>query len=282
MPRPKLLLLLLLPLYPMFCVPATLSQGRQSAAKPRPAGIAWRVQGDWRMDAQTTPLESGDAVLPGSLLMPITTTTPHSITLFLPDGQRILDECFTQEDCRRGFRIPALTERPSPFAVQLLRTMGTQLVENRLATGRLRNHAPSAQPHTTAARREEALVVLGADQRASITGALSALPNGEYHYKLVPLDPHQSTQFQLPLHKTSPACVIPVPAPGLYEVSIWDSENTPRFELFLAAIEPAQQQRFADYAKAKKLLADWDEEYYGWPSHDFLRAYLQALMRGAK
>ena len=72
-----------------------------------------------------------------------------------------------------------------------------------------------------------------------------------------------------------------MPSAGLFEISIWDSQNTPRINLFLAAIQPQQAAAFSTYAPAKKLLAEWDEEYYGWPTHDLLRAYLQALAHAA-
>ena len=281
MPLSKFTASLLLP----FCwlSSVALGQGKQPGPQ-KPTGIAWRVQGNWQQDAQRNRLRSGDAVLPGALLTPIDLKTTHSITLLLPDGQRILYECFTEEDCRRGFRIPALNETPSPFAASMIRAMSNALTENRMLAqtdpALDPTPAPPAGPaHTTVARRDEAFAVLDRDHHASVSGALSSLPNSQYTYNLQPLDRRQPARFHVALKKTTANCILPVPAAGLYEVSIWDAQNTPRIDLFLAAVEPQEADLFASYPKAKKLLAEWDEDYYGWPTHDLLRAYLQALMK---
>jgi hypothetical protein len=286
MPLRQLTLLLLLPFCCMSNVGMGLGQHSAPLRRQKPTGIAWRVQGSWRQDDQKDPLRSGDAILPGALLMPVDLKATHSITLLLPDGQRILYECFTEEDCARGFRIPALIETPSSFAASMIRAMSQALAGNRVLarTDPALDPTPApatGQAHTTVARRDEAFAVLDRERQASVSGALSALPNGQYSYNLQPLDRRQPARFHVALQKTTAACIFPVPAAGLYELSIWDSQNTPRIDLFLAAVGPEQADAIATFPKAKKLVAEWDEDYYGWPTHDLLRAYLQALMKTA-
>ena len=93
-----------------------------------PAGIAWRVIGAWRLDGKGAPISIGDAIQPGSLLQPGEGTAGHSITVFLADGRRILYECFTPENCARGFRVPSLSRIPDPVAVDLLAQIHAALV----------------------------------------------------------------------------------------------------------------------------------------------------------
>jgi hypothetical protein len=76
----------------------------QVQAKDAGAGLAWHVQGTWRLDRKVAPLRAGDAVEPASLLQPDETAADHSITILLSDRQRILYECFTIADCARGRR----------------------------------------------------------------------------------------------------------------------------------------------------------------------------------
>jgi hypothetical protein len=246
-------------------------------------GIAWRVQGDWRLDAPNLAssrgraLQAGSPVPPGALLVAAQPEAQHSITIFLPDGQRILYECFTQEDCIRGFRVPALTEQPSEFAQRLLDQVSTQILRN----AKQRPRPATQGARTTPAKLDEALATIDPEEKVTVGGLLSALPNGAYTYGLTPLNDRQAAQVHLPLKKTASTCIFTVPGPGLYEIALTDADSTPRINLFLAAIQPSQQAAFSSYPTAKKLLAAWDAEYYGWPMHDFLRAYLRALMDAA-
>ena len=89
-------------------------------ARETPHGLAWQVKGTWMADGQGEPLRDGDFLLPGSLLEPAAVAGDHSITVLLPDGQRVLYECFAAQDCARGFRVPSLYARPQPFAVDMM------------------------------------------------------------------------------------------------------------------------------------------------------------------
>ena len=251
----------------------------QHVPQERPIGLAWKVVGDWQLDGRGNPLQSGDTILPGGLLMPLRPQVAHSITLLLPDGQRILYECFTEEDCVRGFRIPPLTEAPSPFATHMLRQVSRALIADRAAPAPM--IAPGKTANTTQAKQDEALVVIDRDHQASVGGLITNVPNGAYTYNLEPLNHQQPARLQVSLQKTSSTCIFPVPSAGLYDISIWDDQNTPRIHLFLAAIEAKQSGAFAGYAKAQKLMNTWNANYYGWPVHDLLRAYLEALMQTA-
>jgi hypothetical protein len=258
------------------------AQTASPAIKPR--GIAWKVQGNWRLatpgsdSSQGRTLQAGSPVPPGVLLVAAAPEAQHSITIFLPDGQRILYECFTQEDCIRGFRVPALTEQPSEFAQHLLDQVSNQILRNAKQRPRA---ATEGAARTTPAKLDEALATIDPKGKVTVGGLLSALPDGAYTYSLTPLKDRESAQVHLTLQKTASTCLFTVPGPGLYEIALTDADSTPRINLFLAAIQPSQQAAFSSYPKAKKLLTEWDAEYYGWPLHDFLRAYLHALMETA-
>ena len=80
-------------------------------------GIAWVVQGEWRVNQTQGPLHKGDPVAPGSLLNSNAATA--TILLLMPDGQRLLFDCHDIHTCAQGFRIPALMEKPDADAVYL-------------------------------------------------------------------------------------------------------------------------------------------------------------------
>jgi hypothetical protein len=83
--------------------------------------------------------------------------------------------------------------------------------------------------------------------------------------------------FHLAIDKTDAAMELKLPASGLYVATITDSMSTPRVELFLAAINPQQAAAYASFPEAKQVIANWNREYFGWPVHDILRAYLESI-----
>jgi hypothetical protein len=242
----------------------------------RPAlGIAWKVQGKWQVDGKW--IRSGDAVKPASLLQPDDQSGSHSIIVLLPDGQRVLYECFTPADCARGFRVPSLTSKPDAFAIDVLaRIQGVLAAKQEHPSDA---HNPD---HALPAPRDEAVAVLDSSNHVHVAGLIAQLPNGRYSYDLQPLDPAIPAQRRVVLEKTQPSVDFALPAAGIYAVTITDARNTPRVDLFLAAIRPSQSIRFQSFGRAKERMERWNDDYAGWPIDDFLRAYLESLMQSAK
>jgi hypothetical protein len=241
------------------------------------AGLAWHVRGTWQVEGIGRPIHVGDAIQPAALLQPADTAGDYSVTILLPDGQHVLYECFTVADCARGFRVPSLISKPDLFAVDMLARIRRVLAGKsyNLSTGD-HNNSGSQAP------REEAVGVLDAHNRIQVAGRLTALPKGRYTYDLRPLDHAYPPQLRLVLEKAEGGINLELPAPGLYEVTISDAASTPRIDLFVAAIRPEQSADFQVFHAAKATMQKWNEDYAGWPIDDFLRAYLESLMRSGK
>lgn len=243
---------------------------------PIALGIAWHVQGAWQTDGDTKPITTAEALVPGSLLRPSPGAGIHSIVVLLPDGQRVLYECFLPQDCDRAFRVPRLNREPDPFAVEFLSRVRTSLAADQKElsdiaglNGRL--------------ARDEALVTLDSVNRVQIRGLAASLSNGRYTYDLESIQHDHPRQPRREFEKNGDSVEIAVPGPGLYDIHIFDELNTPRIDLFLAAVTPEQAYGLeAPYRKAKGLLADWNEDYQGWPVHDLQRAYLKSIILNLK
>jgi hypothetical protein len=246
-------------------------------AKAVTPGLAWQVRGTWQLAGAGKPLRAGDAVPPASLLQPDDSAGAHSITVLLPDGQRVLYECFTVADCARGFRVPSLIHKPDAFAVDMLARIGTILSHKPVAvpSGPRAGHAPQTS-------RQEAVATLTAANRVRVAGLIGELPPGNYTYDLRTLGHAEPPQFHLALQKTGTSVDLALPAAGLYEITITDALHVPRVDLLLAAIHPAQSVRFAPFRRARATMEDWNDDYAGWPIDDFLRAYLESLMQSAR
>jgi len=254
--------------------------GSQAQSLDAPPGIAWAVKGTWLDLASGKSIETGSFVHPGALLKPQNPDASNSITVLLPDGQRILDECFTATDCNRGFRIPALIERPTEFQAQMLERIGAALAQQANPP----HESPAAQANVTPPRLDEAVAVLAPQIAPSptatvynmtLTGPVAALPNGNYSCELRRIGANSPAVLRQSWSKTS--AVLALPSPGIFEIVIRDDWGAPRIDLMVAAILPTQPDLSADFARAKSTFQAWDEVNYGWPVHQLLRAYLQSL-----
>jgi hypothetical protein len=256
----------------------------QPAIRPVP-GIAWDVRGVWHAEGWREPIRSGDSIVPGSLLEPGAGETAHSITILLPDGQRIVYECFTAIDCARGFRVPRLYRNPEPFAIGMLARIQAVLARQD------RESRPGGETYLA---RDEEVVELDANNTVELGGVpasvsdggyngelrpLASLSNGEYSGDLRPLSPVGARSFSVPLHKNGDSIALQLPGPGFYELIVSDSIKRPRINILLAAVQRTQASaNLKNFQYAQKLMQRWDEYNQGWPIHDFQRAYLQALM----
>jgi hypothetical protein len=243
-----------------------------------PGGIAWQVRGLWQIEGKGAPILTGDSVQPGSLLQPEEGTTNQSVNILLPDGQRILYECFTLQDCARGFRVPSLYREPEPSAVDMLARIRAVLASE--------NHDSSMEYSIQQAPRlprDEVVAVLGPDNQVHVEGLADRLPKGHYTYDLRPVDRAYPRQSHLLTEKNEPSITFALPSSGLFLVTIADDLNTPRIDLFIAAVRPAQAARSEKlFRNAQVLIKEWNEDYQGWPVHDFQRAYLKSLMLDVK
>jgi hypothetical protein len=258
-----------------FALSGPLLPGTESKQVPnlsKVAGIAWDVRGQWRVDGDGAPLLTGDTIPPGSLLQPDSAPSAHSITILLPDGQRILYECFTAKDCARGFRVPKLESDPEPVAVRLVDRIHAVLVDQR-------THPQLAVAARSPAGRDEAAVIIALDGRIEISGLAATLSDGRYVYDLIQIPSAYATRTAVPFQKSGRSIALKVPGPGLYGLRISDSLGNPRIDFMVAAVPQSEGNRIVSaFQNVHALLKNWIEEYQGWPVHDFQRLYLEALM----
>ena len=238
------------------------------------AGIAWRVQGVWKAEGVSHSIRAGDAIFPGTLLEPGGEANGHSVIVFLPDGQRILYECFTQTQCERGFRVPDLYRLPEKLAVSMLSRV-------RASLPRVSSEPELHLPDGSELPREEAVAALEPGNHVNVQGLASSLPDASYTYELRRLPSGQVAGSRGSFDKKGASVSFVVPAPGLYDATIFDKLHRPRIDLFLVAARPSMAiQLTQKLQQANALLLDWNENYQGWPIHEFQRAYLESLVLG--
>jgi Fn3 associated len=264
----------------LFTLPRTANLVFAQDHSHAPLGLTWQVQGQWQVEGKDSPILIGSAIESGSLLRPGQGMINHSITVLLPDGQRILYECFTVEDCARGFRVPPLYRRPDPFSVDMVARIHAVLLRENNSDGLA---IKSSIGQDCPLPRDEVVAVLDSSKRVKIAGLAGNLSDGRYTYDVQPLDRTYPPRFHLAVEKIAPYITVALPSSGVFVLTISDELNTPRINLFIAAVSPAQSASITkSFSEAKALMKEWNREGQGWPIHDFLRAYLESLMLGAK
>jgi hypothetical protein len=269
--RMSFLLRRLVVLAACFLAPLLFAQG---SLEKQPSGVAWRVIGSWHTRNNNGTVSDGDAIVPGSLLEPEPTEHDHSITILLSDGQRIFYECFAERDCARGFRVPPLYRKPDPAAVDLLKRVNAVERRNRTVS-------PESQRQSESTARDESVALIGTDNTVEIAGLPAALSDGVYSYTVRSLSHSSSAQPRREFRKQGKSVKLTLPSEGLFEIMITDRLNTPRIDLLLAAVHKQAGSGIVDsFHKVEALLRDWNEEYQGWPVHEFKRDYLRSVMLG--
>lgn len=239
-----------------------------------PLGIAWDVRGLWHDGASSHPIRTGDALAAGDLLQPDPSASDHSLTVLLPDGQRVLYECFTAQDCARGFRVPSLYLKPDTFAADMLARIRAVLTQSK---SDLSGKSDSDLPE------DEVVAVLTPGGQVNIAGLAASLQHDRYTCRVHSLTRPAARQPAQTVEKTSRSLTLKLPGPGLYEVAVSDSLQRPRIHILLAAITPSQAVAIQKpFDQAHALFMDWNEDYQGWPVHRFQRAFLRSLMLGIK
>ena len=248
------------------------------AAASEASGMVWEKHGDWHLNGSSSALRLGEAIPPGGLITAGTERPSHSIVILLPDGRRMLCECYDAKLCSQGFRVPAITPPPQPAVWEMFVAVRNVL---------LLRPATAETPFPTQAGREsmavnsEMVAAVSPQGEISIAPALRALPSGQYALRVSP--DGQSTAPSAPAVRSldwsaaQKVAQVRVGGPGLYRIRVSDQTYVPRFEIEVLAAPPASLgAETAGLKMARETILKWTHE--GWPLHGFLRVYLESRL----
>lgn len=231
-----------------------------------PAGIAWRVRGQWKADNASASIVTGDPVAPGTLLQPVTGSSQHSIIVLLPDGQQVMYECFQPEDCDRSFRVPELLRQPDSFTLEMLARIRAVL-------------GPKGRGSEVTEPVRGIVIAPLSGHRADIAGPVATLPDGTYSFDVVPVgSEHPSAPRQI-AEKKSKSISISFPRPGLYILELANDQKLIHSNILVAALEPSRAESVRKSLDAVHTrLQDFSEDFGAWPAQDFEHDYLRSLV----
>jgi hypothetical protein len=243
------------------------------------SGMVWERHGDWYLNGSSQVLRLGEAIPPGGLLTAGAVSGAHSIDVLLPDGQRMLCECYDPQSCSQGFRVPPITPRPDPVVWEMFVAVRNVLLL-RSATAEVA--FPEASGRAAMAANFEMVAAVSPQGEVSISPALRVLPSGQYSLAVTmngqPAAASIPSAVQLLNWSAGQkAAQVRVGGPGLYRIRVSDQTNVPRIEVEVLATPP--DSLVAQAARLKQMretIMQWNQIHGGWDLHSFLRAYLES------
>jgi hypothetical protein len=242
------------------------------------SGMVWENHGDWHLNGSSDTLRLGEAIPPGGLVTAGAQASAHSITILLPDGQRMLCECYEVKTCSQGFRIPAITPPPSPAVWDMFVGVRNVLL---LRPPTAETAFPMTPGRAAMAGNFELVAPISPQGEVSIGPALRVLPAGQYSL-IAARDGQQATDAPRPViqpldWKPGQPVQVRVGHPGLYRIRISDQALVPRIEIELLAAPPASAAaESAALKQVRETILNWSHTHPGWALHPFLRAYLES------
>ena len=197
--------------------------------------------------------------------------------VLMPDGQRLLFQCFDVSSCARGFRVPALLEVPSDPDGGLFETLRDAANRHRYFEGSTR----AAAAAKSAELQEEAVIMINSRSTLDLTPYVAKLPRGPYSWSFQRVGPSVSIDLRtFDQDLTYQRAIFPIVGPGLYEIRIIDPLHYSREDLYVLAVSSdSSAVSNSSFLDAKRCLSSWDEIAAGWPVHELLRLDLEALAR---
>jgi hypothetical protein len=247
-------------------------------ARGIPRGLVWEVNGNWRVNGQEADLKCGDTLLPGSLVSASGAFAQNLIVL-LPDGQRLFLQCDGRPSCSRGFRLPALTQTIDDDTILTFQEVsafrgGTAVsLHKDSAAGRMCFGTGRQQPNLL---RVEALAILDVDNSVNIASAITSLPPGDYH--LVVASGSLNAEEAIHWDGVEKMLKLSLGKTGLYDLRYYGPLNAERMREHLLVVRRAEFKEMNEQlVHWRETLTQWNERSPGWPIHDFLSLYLEAL-----
>ncbi len=241
------------------------------AQAPSENGLVWEMQGSWQLNHEQQHLRMGDDVVPGAVLTS-DATTPGSILVLMPDGQRLLFDCHDANTCSQGFRIPALIAKPDKDDLELFETIKLEM--RKPSSGISLGKAP----RVSAIAQIESVVPIQNDGSILLKQPLATLPPGQYRLMTQGNNQAQPSEHSLTWSGAHDEGHLTLPGPGLYQLRLFGNLGTERMRVILLAVPPAS---FSDteksFTETRKDLQEWNETFPGWPMHEWLQLYLRNL-----
>jgi hypothetical protein len=201
--------------------------------------------------------------------------------ILLPDGQRLLCECYEAKTCAQGFRVPSISPQPAIAVWEMFVGVRNVLL---LRPAAAETAFPPPTGRAEMAGHFEMVAAVGPQGEISIVPALRVLPAGQYSLRVMKeVQPAASstTPAVQPLawNSNQPVAQVRLGGTGLYHIRVSDQAYKPRIEIEVLAVSPASYPaEEAGLKRTRETILAWSHIQEGWPLHPFLRVYLESRL----
>ena len=255
---------------------ATIVVAESVSPSPDPSGMVWERHGDWHLNGSSDTLRLGEAIPPGGLITAGVEGSTHSMIILLPDGQRLLCECFEAKTCAQGFRVPPITSPPKPLVWDMFVAVRNVLL---LRPSGVETAFPITVGRAEMAANFEMVAPVSPQGEISISPALRVLPPGQYSLSVIKDGQPAVTSAvrTLDWRAGQPIAQVRVGEASLYRIRVSDQAYIPRVEIEVLAVSPiAYPAEAAGLKQTRETILNWSQIHEGWPIHSFLRVYLES------
>src|SRR3984885_11595598 len=262
----------------LLCAPAMAPAAASGPPSSEFSGMVWERHGDWYLNGSSTALRLGEAIPPGGLVTGSAESSAHSMTILLPDGQRMLCECYEAKTCSQGFRVPAITPQPPPAVWDMFVAVRNVFL---LRPATAETALPTPAGRASMAINAEMVAAVSPQGEISIAPALRVLPSGQYELRVATDGQTRAATAPsvqpLDWSAAQKVAQVRVGVPGLYRIRVSDQTYVPRFEIEVLATPPASLvAETAGLKMVRETILKWTHE--GWPLHGVLRVYLESRL----
>ena len=264
----------------LLCAPAHTVAASGGGPVPEFSGMVWERHGNWHLNGSSAALRLGESIAPGGLLTAQAEGSAPSIVILLPDGQRMLCECFEAKGCAQGFRVPPIVPQPRSAVWEMFVAVRNVLL---LRPASAESALPFEAGRAAMAGNFEMVAGMSAQGEVSIAPGLQFLPAGRYSLSVSrerPQTGDSAVPRVQPLDWSAggeSAARVRIGGLGLYRIRVSDQAYVPRIEVEVLATSPANASAEADALKqTRETILSWSHTHVGWPVHAFLRVYLES------
>jgi hypothetical protein len=244
-----------------------------------PTGMVWERHGDWHLNGGSDTLRLGESIPPGGLITAAVQGSTHSMIILLPDGQRLLCECFEARTCSQGFRVPAIAPPPKPAVWDMFVAVRNALL---LRSAAAETAFPIPVGRAEMAGHFEMVAPVTPQGEISISPALRVLPPGKYSLSVMNVGQQPAASTISPVqpldwNPRQAVAQVRVGGVGLFHIRVTDQSYIPRIEVEVLATSPASYPaEAAGLMQTRETILNWSHTQQGWPLHPFLRVYLES------
>lgn len=256
-----------------------------SGQESRPVAYVLNLTGTWQLDGQQGTVKAGQPLDTGSRLSTASHDSDSSITIMRSDDlsrTRIVCDNSATNPCRNPIVISPTSSEVPANRFKALTTVALSLLLDKPPAVASHFSATLSRGEYVIAEKED-VVMISDENGFSLADALPVLPPGRYTVNATKSDGKTLLFSEKITHSADGSWqILQIPTPGLYMVSLTDSDGERRADLLFWVLPSTEYRAAKDKFDAiKGYTSRWKGLNAQADEHLFLRAVLLAMSKSS-